>query len=94
MVAQIVDDPEEFTIDPDRPVYSMGVTSELVGVPLWTLRTLYEQGMVGANRKAGTTRLYSLNDLKMLIRIRALLKKGLNVAGIKLVIGREDSEKK
>lgn len=86
MTEETVEDPKLFSIDPDRPVYSMGITSELTGLPMWTLRSLDKEGLVEAQRTEGQTRMYSMNDLKALIRIRVWVKKGLNIAGIRMMI--------
>lgn len=83
---------ENFKISDDRPVYSMGVTSELVELPMWTLRTLDQEKIVIPKRTSGQTRLYSMNDLKVLVRIRVLVDKGLNMAGIRLMIERGDAK--
>lgn len=71
----------EFAIDPAEPVYVIGVVSRLVKLPIWTLRALDRQGLVKPKRRAGRARLYSLNDVRQLIRIRRL--------GVKQVISRD-----
>jgi len=77
----------EFSVDPDEPVYVIGVVSQLIRLPVWTLRILDQEGIVKAKRREGRWRLYSMNDLKRLVRIRYLIvEEGVNVKGVRVIL--------
>ena len=59
----------ECAIDPQEPVYVIGVVSRLVRWPIWTLRILDREGLVKPKRRSGRARLCSLHDIRMLLRI-------------------------
>ena len=81
---------QEFDVDPNEPVYVIGVVSQLIRLPVWTLRILDREGIVKARRRDGRWRLYSLNDLKRLCQVRKLLvEHGVNVRGVRLILKME-----
>lgn len=72
--------------DDNRPVYTISIVSQLVGVHQETLRIWERNGLVNPSRK-NNQRLYSQNDLKRLQFIKKLLdEKGLNLAGVRQLI--------
>lgn len=75
----------------DKPVYSISVAAELVGVHPRTLR-LYEQaGLISPARTRGNTRLYSQADIERLLHIRYLVEKqGVNIAGARIILEIEE----
>ncbi len=76
-----------FDIDPQEPVYVIGVVSELVQIPIWTLRALDREGIVRPKRRSGHARLYCLNDLRVLRRVRNLLmEEGVNLDGVRVIL--------
>lgn len=78
---------DEFAIAADEPVYVIGVVSELVQLPIWTLRVLDREGLVKAHRRAGRSRLYSLADVRRLRHIRVLMiEQGVNIQGIRVIL--------
>ena len=80
----------EFGVDPNEPVYVIGIVSQLIRMPVWTLRILDREGLVKAKRRDGRWRLYSLNDLKRLSRIRKLMQdQGVNVSGVRVILRME-----
>ena len=82
-----VDVRQEFAIDPQEPVYVIGVVSRLVHLPVWTLRVLDREGLVKPKRRAGRARLYSLADVRRLIYIRRLYQQhGVNREGIRIIL--------
>jgi MerR family transcriptional regulator, heat shock protein HspR len=82
---------ERVLIDPEEPVYMISVVSRLINLPIWTLRILDKEGIVEPKRTEGRTRLYSGNDLKLLIRIRDLLvQEKVNVQGIRIILEMRD----
>jgi DNA-binding transcriptional MerR regulator len=77
----------QFEVAPDEPVYVIGVVSELIELPVWTLRVLDRQGVVKAKRREGRGRLYSLNDLRLLSLVRRLMiDEGVNMQGVRVII--------
>lgn len=80
----------EFAIDPAEPVYVIGVVSQLVRLPVWTLRILDREGLVRPKRRAGRARLYSLEDVRRLIRIQRLYREQrINREGIRVILRME-----
>jgi len=83
-------DEEAFAIDPGQPVYVIGVVSQLVRLPIWTLRALDREGVVKAKRRRGRARLYSLKDVRVLLRIRRLcVEEGVNLHGVRVILEME-----
>lgn len=81
-----------FDIDPAEPVYVIGVVSRLVRLPIWTLRILDREGLVKPKRRAGRARLYSLQDVQRLVRIRQLcIEQRVNRAGLRVILRMESS---
>ena len=72
--------------DESRPVYTIGVAAELLGVHPRTLR-LYEQGGLLKPARRNNRRFYSNNDLKWIRCIRYLIhERGLNQEGLKRLL--------
>ncbi|MDD4801539.1 MAG: MerR family transcriptional regulator [Syntrophomonas sp.] len=71
----------------EQPVYNISVAAELVGVHPRTLRIYEETGLIIPARTEGNTRLFSNADIELLQHIRFLIQeKGLNLAGVKLIL--------
>lgn len=63
------EDFDEVQIGPDEPIYTTGVVSKILRIPVWILKQLDKEGIVSPPReKEGQTRLYSKRELKMLQR--------------------------
>ncbi|MEW6081775.1 MAG: MerR family transcriptional regulator [Bacillota bacterium] len=74
-------------VDKKRPVYSIGVASDLVGVKPYTLRYYEQMGLIGPFRTPGNTRLYSEYDVEVCQYIRYLIEdEGVNVAGVRIIL--------
>lgn len=65
----------------DRPVYPIGIVSELLNVHPETIRVWEKYGVVHPPRRNGK-RFYSDNDLKRLQFIQKLIGEGLNLPAI------------
>jgi MerR family transcriptional regulator, heat shock protein HspR len=76
--------------DSSRGVYAISVAAELVGTGVQNLRLYERRGLLDPDRTRGGTRLYSDDDVIRLRRITALLEKGLNLAGVAMVLSLED----
>jgi DNA-binding transcriptional MerR regulator len=73
--------------DADRGLFSISVAAELAGLHPQTLRIYEREGLLDPARSAGGTRRYSRRDLDRLQEICALTADGLNIAGIRRVLG-------
>lgn len=78
----------------DLGVYGISVAAELTGMGVQNLRAYEAHGLLEPDRTDGGTRRYSANDLHRLHRIRDLLAAGLNLAGIGMVLGLQDENRK
>lgn len=80
----------EFDINPHAPLFVIGVVSELIDLPIWTLRKLDELGVVQPKRLGSRTRCYSQQQIIILNHIRYLIReKGVNIKGVKMIIEME-----
>lgn len=68
------------------PKYSIGVASDLSGVPQQQLRRMEESGLVSPSRSDGGTRLYSDDDLARIAQVSDLAEQGVNAAGIRQIL--------
>ena len=73
--------------DVGRGVFAISVAAELTGLHPQTLRIYEREGLIEPNRSAGGTRLYSNTDVERLREIATLTGSGLNIAGVRLVLG-------
>jgi len=56
----------DFEIDPEESIFIISVVSEMVDIPVWTLRKFDEMGIVMPKRLGKKTRCYSKNQIKKL----------------------------
>jgi MerR family transcriptional regulator/heat shock protein HspR len=70
----------------DRAVYIISVAAELAGVHPQTLRIYERKGLLRPARTAGNTRRYSERDIDRLRMIQDLTQRGVNLAGVKMII--------
>src|SRR5260370_14771391 len=61
------------------PKYTIGVVSQLLGLPPQMLRRYEEAGLLEPARQAGKNRLYSDQDIAILEEIAELSARGINV---------------
>ena len=73
-----------------RAVYVISVAAELAGMHPQTLRIYERKGLLEPTRTGGGSRRYSALDIARLHRIAELTAAGLNLEGVKRVIGLED----
>jgi DNA-binding transcriptional MerR regulator len=74
------------TPDDQRGVFAISVAAGMVSMEVQNLRVYERRGLIEPARTPGGTRLYSRADIERLHRIRELLAKGLNLAGIREVL--------
>jgi MerR family transcriptional regulator/heat shock protein HspR len=70
----------------ERAVYIISVASELAGVHPQTLRIYERKGLLRPARTAGNTRRYSDSDIDRLKQIQELTGRGINLAGVKMIM--------
>jgi len=73
-----------------RPVYMIGIASELIGVHPQTLRMYEQKGLLRPRKSIKNTRLYSQEDVDLGRYIQWLTQEmGMNLAGVKKVLDLE-----
>jgi MerR family transcriptional regulator/heat shock protein HspR len=73
-----------------RPLYMIGIASELIGVHPQTLRIYEQKGLLCPRKSIKNTRLYSQEDVELGRRIQRLTQEmGMNLAGVKTVLDLE-----
>ena len=73
-----------------RPLYMIGIASELIGVHPQTLRMYEQKGLLRPRKSIKNTRLYSQEDVELGCRIQRLTQEmGMNLAGVKTVLDLE-----
>ena len=68
------------------PKYTIGVVSQLLGLPPQILRRYEEAGLLEPARQSGKNRLYSDQDIAILEEISELSAQGVNTVGISYII--------
>ena len=73
-----------------RPVFMIGIASELIGVHPQTLRMYEQKGLLRPRKSLKNTRLYSQEDVELGRYIQRLTQEmGMNLAGVKKVLDLE-----
>ncbi|WP_313891165.1 MerR family transcriptional regulator [Psychrobacillus sp.] len=67
------------------PLLSMNIVMQLTGLTARQIRYYEEQELVLPARTEGKQRMFSLDDIDILLEIKDMLKSGVNVAGIKQI---------
>ncbi|MBM7579954.1 MerR family transcriptional regulator [Jeotgalibacillus terrae] len=69
------------------PLFPIGTVMQLADLTARQIRYYEEHGLVSPARTEGNRRLFSLNDIDKLLEIKDLLEQGVNMAGIKRILG-------
>jgi len=69
------------------PLFSMSIVGKLTGLSARQVRYYEEHQLIHPERTEGNRRMFSFNDVERLLEIKKLLDKGVNLAGIKHVLG-------
>jgi MerR family transcriptional regulator/heat shock protein HspR len=78
---------DDYTLDPDAPIFVISVAAQLAGMHPQTLRQYDRLGLVSPGRTAGGGRRYSPRDVALLREVQRLSQEdGVNLAGIKRII--------
>jgi len=87
MAVRKKDDFQEFVITADEPIYTTGVISRLLDIPVHVLKQLDAEGVVKPPRKNGKARLYSKRELKKIEQCWFYIKeKNVKITGLKCVL--------
>ena len=87
--------PEEFKLDigDEDPVYTLDIASHLVGLPVWTLRSIIKEGIVKPKVKSKKKVYFCKNDLKLIEYARYLMEvKGVNIKGIRIIFEMQEGK--
>ncbi|CEH28661.1 transcriptional regulator [Aneurinibacillus migulanus] len=74
-------------------LFPIGIVMQLTELTARQVRYYEQQGLIAPERTKGNQRLFSFNDVDRLLEIKALLEKGLNIAGIKQVLAMKQEGK-
>ncbi|MGG1311040.1 MULTISPECIES: MerR family transcriptional regulator [Cohnella] len=75
-------------------LFPIGIVMKLTDLTARQIRYYEQHELIQPARTAGNQRLFSFNDVERLLEIKALIEKGVNIAGIKQVMNPvgEDSD--
>jgi DNA-binding transcriptional MerR regulator len=68
------------------PKYTIGIVSQILGLPPQALRRYEAAGLLEPARQTGKNRLYSDQDVAILEEIVQLSEQGINAAGIRYIL--------
>ncbi|MBR8659668.1 MULTISPECIES: MerR family transcriptional regulator [unclassified Brevibacillus] len=72
-------------------LFPIGIVMKLTDLTARQIRYYEQNGLIQPARTEGKQRLFSFNDVDRLLEIKALIEKGLNIAGIKQVLQMQQS---
>lgn len=76
----------------NMPLFPMGIVTQLTELTPRQVRYYEQQGLIRPARTKGNQRLFSFNDVDRLLRIKSLMEKGVNIAGVREVLQKEAQE--
>lgn len=74
-------------------VFPIGTVMKLTDLTARQIRYYEAQGLIQPQRNEGNRRMYSLNDIDVLLDIKDYLAEGINMAGIKHIYDMKQREK-
>lgn len=77
-------------ISADRPIFTLSVAADLLGIHPRTLRIYEEKKLVIPARTSGNRRRYSQNDIQRFQFIRRLTRAGVNLEGVRIILDMAD----
>ncbi|TFH25617.1 MAG: MerR family transcriptional regulator [Bacteroidia bacterium] len=76
-----------FELENNRPVYTLGVASQLADIPSHSIRQYIDMGLIIPFKLESKRHLFSQNDINRLKLIQGLIHdKGLNFAGVRTMM--------
>lgn len=85
---------EHFEITRDRPIFTLSVAADLLGLHPRTLRIYEEKKLVVPSRTEGNRRRYSQSDIERFQFIRFLTGGGVNLEGVRIILDMADELRK
>lgn len=73
------------------PLFPISIVKSLTDLSARQIRYYEEHDLVHPARSEGNRRLFSFNDVDRLLEIKALIEKGINLAGIKQVLSMQEA---
>ena len=73
--------------------YTMAVAVKLTGVESHRIRRYEEGGLLTPKRTVGNQRLFSADDIELIIEIAKLEDEGINIDGIKAILAMRKGER-
>src|SRR5437870_4722918 len=70
----------------NRPIFTLSVAADLLGLHPRTLRIYEQKGLVVPARTEGNRRRYSQNDIRRFQTIRQLTNGGVNLEGVRIIL--------
>lgn len=67
----------------NMPLFPIGIVTKLTELTPRQIRYYEQHGLISPARTEGRQRLFSFNDVDRLLQIKALMEKGVNLAGVK-----------
>ncbi|WP_062197945.1 MerR family transcriptional regulator [Massilibacterium senegalense] len=67
----------------NMPLFPIGIVMELTQLSARQIRYYEQHGLIHPSRTEGKHRIFSFNDIDILLEIKSLIEKGVNIAGIK-----------
>lgn len=74
----------------NMPLFSMAIVTKLTELTPRQIRYYEQQKLIFPSRTKGNHRLFSFNDVDRLLQIKSLLEKGLNIAGVKEMLQKNE----
>ena len=74
-------------LDDNKAVYTLGVASQLAGIPIHSIRQYIDEGLIIPFKLESKRHLFSRNDIDRLKLVRSLIRdRGLNFAGVRALM--------
>ena len=78
---------KDIEVTDDEPVFTSGVVSRLLEIPIWVLKQLDREKVVSPPREKGRSRLYSKKELQRINHVWYYMREqDVNVGGIKVIL--------
>lgn len=74
------------------PLFAIGIVMKLTELTARQIRHYEDSGLIQPERTSGNQRLFSFNDVDRLLEIKNYLDKGVNLAGVKLLLESANSK--
>lgn len=74
------------------PLFPIGTVMKLTDLSARQIRYYEEHQLIRPERTAGNRRLFSLYDIDRLLEVKDLLDEGINMAGVKRILLKEDED--